>query len=74
MKLRKQAAAKAAIVTLTAALLAAFYGVIHANPRINADDAPQAQPPVDYDRFFAPGTTPQSQPGPVIPPIRTRAS
>ncbi|HEY7270117.1 MAG TPA: hypothetical protein VH951_09845 [Dehalococcoidia bacterium] len=77
MRLRKQAPAKAAIVALSAALLAVFYGIIHADPRIKAEEASTGPTPtVDYDRFFAPGAPPaqSSQPEPVIPRIRTRAS
>jgi hypothetical protein len=76
MKLRKQAAAKALIVAATAGLLFAFYGIIRGEPRIKAEETPTATPPVDYSRFFTPGSPPPGaadQPV-TIPNIRTRAS
>jgi hypothetical protein len=74
VKLRKQAPAKAAIIAATAGLLFAFYALIWADPRIEADGG-STQPAVNYDRFFAPATAPGQAQEPLPPVrIRTRAS
>jgi hypothetical protein len=75
MKLRKQAPAKAALLALTAALLAGFFALFHANPGIDAATEANSAAP-DYDRFFAPNQAPGNQPqAPAIRPhTRTRAS
>jgi hypothetical protein len=75
MKLRKQTPLKAAVVAVIAALLGGFYALVHSQPHVKAEQAPQP-PPVDYGRFFAPnqpsgGQPPVSQPA---PHTRTRAS
>jgi hypothetical protein len=73
MKLRKQAPAKAFVLALCAALLAGFYALVRAEPRLAAEEPRTA--PVDYDRFFAPSAAPStSQPVREIPDARTRAS
>jgi hypothetical protein len=73
MKLRKQAPAKALILALSAGLLFAFYSLVKAEPRIQAE-APSPQPPVDYDRFFAPNASPSTAPQVMPTHARTRAS
>jgi hypothetical protein len=73
VKLRKQAPAKAAIVAVTAALLAAFYSLVRSEPRIAADK--ESRPPIDYERFFAPASRPAEPAAPSAPLLpRTRAS
>ena len=73
MKLRKQTPAKAAIVAMTAALVAAFYMLVRSEPRIRADET--SRPPVDYDRFFVPAGRPAGTGSPAAPLLpRTRAS
>lgn len=72
MKLRKQTPAKAAIVAAAAGLLLALYGVIRAEPRLSAEQAPQDAP--NYDRFFAPNVTSPAPSEPPQPVRRTRAS
>jgi hypothetical protein len=75
MKLYKQTRLKAAVVTAAFALLAAFLGIVKAQPGTEAGE-PQASPTPDYDRIFAPDrsatpSTPAAQPA---PHTRTRAS
>ena len=73
MKLRKQAPAKALIVAATLGLLAAFFGLIRSEPRIEAEStAPPAGTGVNYDSFFAPGVGAPA--APVAPHTRTHAS
>ena len=72
MKLRKQTPAKAFIVAATLGLLAAFFGLIKSEPRIQAEaEPPPATPSVDYDRFFAPSAAPAPA---SAPHTRTHAS
>jgi hypothetical protein len=73
VKLRRQAPAKAAIVAMSAALVAAFYLLVRSEPRIRADET--SGPPVDYERFFAPAARPAGTGAPAAPLLpRTRAS
>ena len=77
MKLRKQAPAKALLLTLTAGLLAAFFGLARSEPRIKAPPEPVTTPAVDYGRFFVPNQPQTANPLPTPearPHTRTRAS
>jgi hypothetical protein len=75
MKLRKQAPLKAALVAVTAALLAGFYFLIRGETHVKAS-SPEPQPAsVDYGRFFTPNQPSSSEPAPQLTPhTRTRGS
>jgi hypothetical protein len=75
VKLRKQAPLKAALIAVTAGLLAGFYSLVRGETHVKAS-APEPQPaPVDYGRFFTPNQPASTQPAPQPPPhTRTRAS
>ncbi|HLF79053.1 MAG TPA: hypothetical protein VJB57_16350 [Dehalococcoidia bacterium] len=74
MKLRKQTPLKAALVAVTAALLAGFYSIVRSEPQVKAAPAPPP-PPVDYGRFFAPNQPVSPQPATQsLPHTRTRGS
>ena len=75
MKLRKQTPAKAAIVAVTAGLLALFLSLVRSDPKLAAEEP--AGPAPDFDRFFVPQAPAQSPAEPVATPrphTRTRAS
>ncbi len=76
MKLHRQAPAKAAIAALTAGLLFGFFALVRSQPRTKAQAATSTPPAgVDYQRFFAPGSTGQSLPQELkATHSRTRAS
>lgn len=80
MKLRKNAPAKAIVVTAVVGLFFAIYGAVRADPRITTEPKPDV-PAIDYDRFFSPGRPAQSpgdreatSPRTPAPDARTRAS
>jgi len=66
MKLRKHPAAKAVILGVVVALFGLFFGLIRAEPRINAAEPATPSPPVEYDRFFAPNGS-RSEPQSAVP-------
>jgi hypothetical protein len=72
MKLHKQTRLKAVLIAAVAALMAAFFGIVKAEPEIETE--PVAPPSLNYDGFFAPNRSTTPGPTPVDrPPPHTRS-
>lgn len=77
MRLHKQTKLKAVLTALAGGLMLAFFGLVRAEPGLDAEAEAESEAPVtptpDYGRFFAPSrdATPQA-PG-SSPPVHTRS-